>query len=441
MASNKMDGGKCHGGGDVKAYLRHNDTSKERREVAAKGNEHIDTSRSHLNVNLTGDTYEERCRKYDARIAELDMIPGANIRKDRVTGQLIETPVPAKLPRDKYNDFLSRVLDIQKEMFGEKNLISADIHWDEEHEYTDSETGEERMSRVHLQSIFVPVGTGDLDGVEVERLQYKAIYSRANLKKLNNACQKMCMAEFGVDFLDGSGKSSTKTIRQLKQESAAREAKEKFDRTISNANDYYSDTIDEAQKEAEKQAAEIIKRAEIRAAQIVKDAGHEAKRTKNAALSKAIEYQGTAEAAVDAHVTKAQGAVDLLKIELAQVKKEIADKTKELADKEQELGDMDDYPEFRRKRAAERAQDAQDAAKREQEERESRAVEDAASEPQEAVQVPPAAMLEQDADDMMQEAQAVSEAGSMRRMMAKLKHQDKGPGKPSGPSLWNGPGM
>lgn len=431
MASNKMDGGKCHGGGDVKGYLRHNETSKERRKIAAKGNEHIDTSRSHLNVNLTGDTYEERCQKYDARIAELDMIPGANIRKDRVTGQLIETPVPAGLPRDKYNDFLSRVLDIQKEMFGAKNLISADIHWDEEHEYMDSETGEERMSRVHLHSIFVPVGTGDLDGVTVERLQYKAIYSRANLKKLNNACQKMAMKEFGVDFLDGSGKSSTKTIRQLKQESKAREAKEKFDRTISNANDYYSDTIAEARKEAEKQAAEIIKRAEKEAAQIVKDAGHKAMRTQNAALAKSIKYQEDAEDAVSESVTKAQGAVDLLKIELAQVEKEIADKV-------QELGDMDDYPEFRRKRAAERAQDAQDAARREQEEQEARAVKEAAREPQGATQAPPAVTLEQDAAAMEQEAQEVSKAGSARRMLAFLAKRQAAEA-PSGPSLWNGP--
>lgn len=431
MASNKMDGGKCHGGGDVKAYLRHNDTSKERREVAAKGNEHIDTSRSHLNVNLTGDTYEERCRKYDARIAELDAIPGANIRKDRVTGQLIETPVPAKLPRDKYNDFLSRVLDIQKEMFGEKNLISADIHWDEEHEYTDSETGEERMSRVHLQSIYVPVGTGDLDGVKVERLQYKAIYSRANLKKLNNACQKMCMAEFGVDFLDGSGKSSTKTIRQLKQESAAREAREKFNRTISNANDYYSDTIEDAQKEAEKQAAEIIKRAERKAAKIVKDAKHEAMRTQNAALAKSIKYQEDAEGAAGASVTKAQGAVDLLKIEFSQVKKEIADRV-------QELGDMDDYPEFRRRRAAERAQEAQEAAKREQEGQEAREAREAARGPQEAVQVPPAVVLEQDAADMVQDAQEVSKAGTARRSLAFLAKRQAAEA-PSGPPLWNGP--
>lgn len=213
MASNKMDKGKCHGAGEVKAALRHNDTSPERRAVAAHGNKHIDAAKSHLNVNLTGDTYAERCAKYDARIAELDAQPGANKRKDRVTGQLIETPVPAGLPREKYNEFLRRVLELQVEMYGAENLISADIHWDEEHEYLDAETGEKRMSRVHLQSVFVPVKDGKLYG--------QAIFNRAGLRKLNTACQRMAVKEFGCNFMDGTGRMSKKSVAELKAESAA----------------------------------------------------------------------------------------------------------------------------------------------------------------------------------------------------------------------------
>ena len=204
MASNKFEGGKCHGAGDVKAALRHNDISPARRAVAAKENEHIDVTRSHLNVNLAGGSYAERCARYDARIAELDALPGANIRKDRVTGQLIETPVPAGLPREQYNAFLRRVLDIQKAQYGAENLISADIHWDEEHEYIDAETGEPRMSRVHLHAVWVPVKDGRLHG--------QAMYNRAGMRQLNAACQKMAAAEFGVDFMDGSGRQSKKSV-------------------------------------------------------------------------------------------------------------------------------------------------------------------------------------------------------------------------------------
>lgn len=258
MASNKFEGGKCHGAGDVKAALRHNDISPARRAVAAKGNEHIDVTRSHLNVNLAGGSYAERCARYDARIAELDALPGANIRKDRVTGQLIETPVPAGLPREQYNAFLRRVLDIQKAQYGADNLIAADIHWDEEHEYIDAETGEPRMSRVHLQAVWVPVKDGRLHG--------QAMYNRAGMRQLNAACQKMAAAEFGVDFMDGSGRQSKKSVRQLKAESAAAEILAKAEKqasfTKSGARILGEAHREAVAREAEAQAAAIVQAAE-----------------------------------------------------------------------------------------------------------------------------------------------------------------------------------
>ena len=264
MASNKFEGGKCHGAGDVKAALRHNDISPARRAVAAKENEHIDVTRSHLNVNLAGGSYAERCARYDARIAELDALPGANIRKDRVTGQLIETPVPAGLPREQYNAFLRRVLDIQKAQYGAENLISADIHWDEEHEYIDAETGEPRMSRVHLQAVWVPVKDGRLHG--------QAMYNRAGMRQLNAACQKMAAAEFGVDFMDGSGRQSKKSVRQLKAESAAAEILAKAEKqaafTKSGARILGEAHRETVACEAEAQAAAIVQAAEQEATAI-----------------------------------------------------------------------------------------------------------------------------------------------------------------------------
>lgn len=264
MASNKFEGGKCHGAGDVKAALRHNDISPARRAVAAKENEHIDVTRSHLNVNLAGGSYAERCARYDARIAELDALPGANIRKDRVTGQLIETPVPAGLPREQYNAFLRRVLDIQKAQYGAENLISADIHWDEEHEYIDAETGEPRMSRVHLHAVWVPVKDGRLHG--------QAMYNRAGMRQLNAACQKMAAAEFGVDFMDGSGRQSKKSVRQLKAESAAAEILAKAEKqaafTKSGARILGEAHRETVACEAEAQAAAIVQAAEQEATAI-----------------------------------------------------------------------------------------------------------------------------------------------------------------------------
>lgn len=215
MASCKFDGGKCHGAGDVKAALRHNDITPEMRAVAAHGNPDIDLAKSGLNVRLYGGSYTERCEKYDARIAELDAVPGANVRKDRVTGQLIETPVPKGLPRSQYNAWMRRVVEIQLARYGAENMIAADGHWDEEHKYT-GEHGQPEMSRVHVQTVVVPVVDGRLCG--------KEFFSRKQMRELNDAVQSMSRDEFGVDFLDGTKKKGKKSTEQLKAESAAKAA-------------------------------------------------------------------------------------------------------------------------------------------------------------------------------------------------------------------------
>lgn len=215
MASCKFDGGKCHGAGDVKAALRHNDITPEMRAVAAHGNPDIDLTKSGLNVRLYGGSYAERCEKYDARIAELDAVPGANVRKDRVTGQLIETPVPKELPRSQYNAWMRRVVEIQLARYGAENMIAADGHWDEEHKYT-GEHGQPEMSRVHVQTVVVPVVDGRLCG--------KEFFSRKHMRELNDAVQAMSRDEFGVDFLDGTKKKGKKSTEQLKAESAAKAA-------------------------------------------------------------------------------------------------------------------------------------------------------------------------------------------------------------------------
>lgn len=226
MASNRYDKGKCKGSTAVKAAIRHNDCSPEMRAIAAKGNPDIDISRSHLNVNLTGTSYAERCALYDTRIAELDAMPNANIRSDRVTGQMIETPIPADLPEEQATAFLTRVMEIGVEMYGAKNLISADIHYDERHEYVDSRTREKAVSRIHLQQIYVPEVNGRLCGKEFS--------SRKRMMEYNKKVHQMARDEFGVEFMTGKGKSRDnqgKSIAELKADSIVAAAEQKVENT------------------------------------------------------------------------------------------------------------------------------------------------------------------------------------------------------------------
>lgn len=208
MASCKFQGGKYHSKTEAKAHLRHDDISVENRKIAAKGNPNIDISKSHLNRSLCGLTYREACEKYDKRIEFLDNTTNTNRRKDRVTLQNIEVPVPANLERANYNRWFVRVAEILCSMYGQLNFVDGQIHYDEEHQYISAETGELVMSRVHAHYSIVP----EVNGI----LNCKKMSGRANMRKLNKAVEDMTQKEFGCSFMTGEKKKSKQTIDELK---------------------------------------------------------------------------------------------------------------------------------------------------------------------------------------------------------------------------------
>lgn len=212
MASAKFEGGKYHTATEAKAHMRHDDISQEAREIAARENPHIDLSKSHLNRSLLGLSYKQMCEKYDSRIAQLDATTNTNRRKDRVTLQNIEIPVPAGLDRKLYNKWFIKVAEILGDFYGHANFIDAQIHYDEEHEYVDAETHEKRMSRVHMHASIVP----EVNGV----LNCKRMSGRANMRKLNNAIEKMTQQQFGCSFMTGTKKRSRESLDELKYKSA-----------------------------------------------------------------------------------------------------------------------------------------------------------------------------------------------------------------------------
>lgn len=211
MASCKFEGGKYKGASEVKAHFRHNDIDPEKRKIAQKKNKDIELTKCKDNFSILGLSYEERCKKYDDRIKYLDSHGNTNKRKDRVTAQCIEIPVPAGLPRDKYHDWFLRIAELLWTKYGKENFLDADIHYDEEHEYRDPETRELVISRVHGHFMIVP----ELDG----KLNCKQITLRKNMKELNRKIDVMTQTEFGCSFMTGKKKKSTKKVEELKQES------------------------------------------------------------------------------------------------------------------------------------------------------------------------------------------------------------------------------
>lgn len=211
MASCKFEGGKYHTATEAKAHFRHDDIDVESRRIAAKGNPNIDVTKSNLNRSLLGLTYEQMCQKYDERIAQLDATTNTNRRKDRVTLQNIEIPVPAELDRRYYNKWFIRVAELLCDLYGRANFIEGQIHYDEEHEYISSETGELVTSRVHAHYSIVP----EVEGV----LNSKKMSSRTNMRKLNTAVHNMTRVLFGCSFMTGEKTKSRQTVDELKNKS------------------------------------------------------------------------------------------------------------------------------------------------------------------------------------------------------------------------------
>ncbi len=202
----------------VKAMFRHCDEEKR----LETNHSNIDINKSATPNNLQGNLdYNAACKRYDDRIAFLDSQPGANRRKDRVTCFGLNVPAPKDLKPEDERAFFMEVLEIIKNQYGEDNIIQYYVHQDEKHKYINAETGEQCMSRSHMQCYVVPEHNNKLNG--------KWFSSKSNMIKINNAIHSMAQEQFGVMFMDGSKKKSRKTVEQLKSESTYLAAQKELD--------------------------------------------------------------------------------------------------------------------------------------------------------------------------------------------------------------------
>lgn len=201
----------------VKAVMKHCD--KEQRQLTENhSNQDINKNMSCKNLQYSNTNYKSTCKRFDDRIAFLDTLENQNKRKDRVLCFGLEIPCPADLPADKEVDWMKQVNQILLQRFGRDNVMNLYFHRDEQHKYTDAETGKERISKNHIHSFVVPEIDGKLNGKEFS--------SKKNMIELNNQIQLMTQQQFGVDFMDGSKKKSKKSVESLKNASKQRETEE-----------------------------------------------------------------------------------------------------------------------------------------------------------------------------------------------------------------------
>lgn len=205
MAS--VDWKKLHTIQDIKNIGRHCD--KECRLKDNHENEHIDKTKTHNNAQMCN--YNEFCKRIDKRMEYLDSLPKQNKKSDRVIGFSLEYPIPDGIPDSKVIEFLNKANRLIYEQVGSENVIGSFLHVDEVHDYIDSETKQERTSMRHVHTIVTAAIDGKLNG--------KAMSSKANMCKLNNAIHEMAMRDYGVKFMDGSKRKSRDEVETLKNKS------------------------------------------------------------------------------------------------------------------------------------------------------------------------------------------------------------------------------
>ena len=193
---------------EVKAMLRHCDIDE--RVKHNHSNEQINKELTHRNLQANI-TYTAACSRFDKRIAYLDSLEGANMRKDRVLCFGLSIPCPAGLTDEQEKQFFKGVIQCVVEQYGIENFVNAYFHRDEKHTYSDTETKKQRESLSHAHVYVVPA--------IAEKLNGKEFSSKKNMLKLNRAIHKMCQNTFGIDFMDGSKAKSTKSVETLKNKS------------------------------------------------------------------------------------------------------------------------------------------------------------------------------------------------------------------------------
>lgn len=192
--------------GNLGGAYRHNE-----RVFENHSNKDIDTSRSHLNYELTN---RDRSLSYEMQIKNYvneNKLSNRAIRKDAVLcDEWIITSDKAffeKLDQDQTRDFFETAKNYFAENYGESNIAYASVHLDE--------------STPHMHMGVVPFENG--------KLSSKAMFDREELKHIQEDLPRY-MSGYGFELERGelNSESKHKTVAEFKRVMADRELKEEL---------------------------------------------------------------------------------------------------------------------------------------------------------------------------------------------------------------------
>lgn len=168
-------------------------------------NEKIDHSRTHLNYNLAPEGNQNEILKN--RLSQVKVLK----RKDvNVVCSWVVT-----IPKDfqgNQEDFFKATYNFLEERYKKENVISAYVHLDE--------------TTPHMHFLFVPVVFDKKK--EIEKVSAKEVLTRVELQKFHPQLKKYLENELKqpVSILNGATANGNATIKQLKAETALKEAEQ-----------------------------------------------------------------------------------------------------------------------------------------------------------------------------------------------------------------------
>ena len=219
------------------AMKRHN--GKKERTDGNHTNKHIDKSKSHLNVYIGADDYDQMYKAMLKRVEEVDKIypPLKKLKADeRVICESLEYKCPQAIYDLGYDSAVKFFNDVHKmfiDFFGAENVHGSCVHFDEVHDYVDPKTNHTYTSLPHAHSLVscyveweedIKKG-GKKTGEKRERkgINGKNFEKRDRYNKLNKKIDDYCLKEFGIHFMTGE-QAQKKTVELLKSESELAEA-------------------------------------------------------------------------------------------------------------------------------------------------------------------------------------------------------------------------
>lgn len=193
-------------GKPVSSYLRHNDT--EERLKHEHQNKDINKELTPNNLDWNGIDYQKAKSRFNSRISELDENPGQNKRKDRIVAFALCLTVPKDV-KDKVG-FFNDVMKLFEKNFGKENIVQANLHCDEVHEYLENGTVKTLLEHIHC--VVIPEINGILNG--------KKFSSKSAMSGINKTIDQMCREKYGCQFMTRETPKH-KTVEELKAEGEA----------------------------------------------------------------------------------------------------------------------------------------------------------------------------------------------------------------------------